>query len=134
MAGPQMRSRSKEKKKDFVKEQVRDRARRQARDIVDGLTSRARNDVEHRLRMVDGERFQPDPADRHVCGTKLESVEGLEEGLFTLFFTREAQIRDAIAAGDLDSARNFAADLLLLPLENFPNLRDTLLELQSRLK
>ncbi len=121
-------------KKDFVKDQVRDRARRQARDLVDGLTQRARQDVDHRLRTMDRERFDQDEQVEPFCGTRLDSLDGLEEGVLLLFNGLHEEVRAAMREGDLRRSRELLGRMLALPLDTMPRLKGIVIMLQSDLE
>jgi hypothetical protein len=121
-------------KKDFIKDQVRDRAKRQARDLVEGLTQRARQDVDHRLRTIDRERFDQDDTLEPFCGTRLESLDGLEEGVLLLFNSLHEEVKVAMDRGEMLRARELLGRMLALPLETLPRLRGVVLLLQAELE
>jgi hypothetical protein len=121
-------------KKDFVRDQVRERARRQARDLVEGLTQRARQDVDHRLRTLDKDRFDDEEGPDPLCGTQADSPSGLEEGVLLLFNRLHEQVKDAVLQGDLRQARELLGRMLALPLDSLPRLRSVIVALQEDLE
>ena len=115
-----------DEKKNLVRERVRRQARQSAKDLVAGLTRKARQDVYERLKQLDRNRFLgEDMAWSPPCGTRLDNADGLEKGVVTLFSRWSTQARMAAARGDKVRARCLSS----LPLETLPQLRQRLAKL-----
>jgi len=121
-------------KKDLVRERVRRQAVQSAKDLVAGLTRKARQDVDERLKQLDRDRFLgEDMLWSPPCGTRLDSADGLEKGVVTLFSRWSTQARLASARGDKTRARALAVRLSSLPLGTLPQLRRRLAKLLEEL-
>ncbi|MFH1531225.1 MAG: hypothetical protein ABIK09_10915 [Pseudomonadota bacterium] len=121
-------------KKDLVRERVRRQAQQSAKDLVAGLTRKARQDVNERLKQLDRDRFiGEDMAWSPPCGTRLDSADGLEKGVVTLFSRWSTQARMASAQGDRARALALAIRLSSLPLDTLPQLRHRLGKLLEEL-
>jgi len=117
-------------KKDMVRDRVKQQARESARDLVNVLTRKARQDVSERLKQLDRDRFLHDDVEwTPPCGTRLDTADGLEKGVVTLFSHWSAQARLALARGDRARARDLAVRLSGLPLDTLPQLRKRLEDL-----
>lgn len=117
-------------KKDLVRERVRRQARQSAKDLVAGLTRKARQDVDERLKQLDRDRYLGEEmAWSPPCGTRLDSADGLEKGVVTLFSKWSTQARMASARGDRARAKALINRLSSLPLGTLPQLRRRLSKL-----
>jgi len=117
-------------KKDLVKERVRRQAQESAKDLIAGLTRKARQDVDERLKQLDRDRFLAEEmAWSPPCGTRLDTPEGLEKGVLALFSRWSAQARMAAARGDEARAAAILNRLSSLPLGTLPQLRRRLSKL-----
>ena len=117
-------------KKDLVRERVRRQARQSAKDLVAGLTRKARQEVDERLKQLDRDRYLGEEmAWSPPCGTRLDSADGLEKGVVTLFSKWSTQARMASARGDRARAKALINRLSSLPLGTLPQLRRRLSKL-----
>ncbi len=121
-------------KKNLVKDRVKRQARQSAKDLVAGLTRKARQDVDERLKQLDRDRFLGEEmAWSPPCGTRLDTADGLEKGVVTLFSRWSTQARMASARGDKARARILLTRLSNLPLGTLPQLRRRLAKLTEEL-
>ncbi len=121
-------------KKNLVKDRVKRQARQSAKDLVAGLTRKARQDVDERLKQLDRDRFLGEEmAWSPPCGTRLDTADGLEKGVVTLFSRWSTQARMASARGDKARARTLLTRLSSLPLGTLPQLRRRLAKLVEEL-
>jgi len=121
-------------KKDLVRDRVRRQAQQSAKDLINGLTRRARQDVNERLKQLGRHQsVQDEVIWSPPCGTRLDSAKGLEKGVVTLFSRWSSQAQAAANRGDLAQARDLANRLAALPLTNLPQLRRRLSDLLRKL-
>ena len=117
-------------KKNLVRDRVRRQAQQSAKELVSGLTRKARQDVAERLKHLDRDRFLGEEIVwTPPCGTRLDSAEGLEKGVVTLFSRWSTQARLAAARGDTARTRAIVSRLSNLPLDTLPQLRRRLAKL-----
>ena len=122
-------------KKDLVKERMRRQAQQSAKDLVSGLTRKARQDVYERLKQLDRDRFLGDEMLwSPPCGTRLDTAEGLEKGVVALFSRWSTQARRAAARGDKALSVALVSRLTALPLDTLPQLRRRLAMLVEELR
>lgn len=122
-------------KKNLVKDRMRRQAQQSAKDLVSGLTRRARQDVHERLRQLDRDRFLGDEMLwSPPCGTRLDTPKGLEKGVVALFARWSTQARRASARGDKARSMALVNRLTALPLDTLPQLRRRLAMLVEELR
>lgn len=122
-------------KKDLVREQVKRRAQEAAKDLVRFLSHKARQDVDGRLKYLDKDRFADDDLEHGpVCGTRLQSSDGLERGLYNLFARYSADAKAAIIAEEFAKARELLGGMMAMPLDALPQLRNKVISLYRKVE